>query len=64
MNVHEYRFLLSERRTLRRLISEASTGNVFGRMSLQFRLEEVEKQLKAFEGFSPPSDGNGNFRQS
>ena len=52
MNVHEYRFLLSERGTLRKMVSEASPGNVFGRMSLQSRLEEVEEHLKAYEGFS------------
>ncbi len=53
MNVHEYRFLLSERGTLNRLISQTSSGNVLGRMSLKSRLQQVEEELEAYEGFSP-----------
>lgn len=53
MNVHDYRFLLSEQGTLKKLISQASPGNVIGRMSLQSRLQQVEEELKAYEGYSP-----------
>lgn len=53
MNVHEYRFLLSERGTLKKLIGEASSGNVIGRMSLEARLRQVEEELEAYQGYSP-----------
>ena len=53
MNVHEYRFLLSEQGTLKKLISQASPGNVIGRMSLESRLRQVEKELEEYEGHSP-----------
>lgn len=49
MHIREHRFLLSERSTLQRLISRTSPGNVFGRMSLERRLQEVEKELEAYE---------------
>ena len=42
MNVHDYRFLLSEQGTLEKLISQTSPGNVIGRTSLQARLQQVE----------------------
>lgn len=53
MNVHDYRFLLSEQATLKRLIDQTSPGNGIGRMSLQARLRKVEEELKAYEGYSP-----------
>ena len=53
MNIHEYRFLLSEQGTLERLISRTSPGNVIGRMSLGSRLRQVKAELEAYEGFSP-----------
>ena len=53
MNVHDYRFLLSERETLEGLINQASPGNVIGRMSLQSRLQQVVEELEAYEGYSP-----------
>ncbi len=53
MNVQDYRFLLSEQGTLKKLISETSPGNVIGRMSLQARLRKVEEELKAYVGYSP-----------
>ena len=53
MNVHDYRFLLSERETLRKLISQTSLGNVIGRMSLESRLRQVEGELEAYAGYSP-----------
>ena len=49
MHIREHRFLLSERSTLQKLISRTSPGNVFGRMSLERRLQEVEKELEAYE---------------
>ena len=39
MNVHDYRFLLSEQKTLTQLINQTSPGNVIGRMSLESRAE-------------------------
>ena len=53
MNVHEYRFLISERSALNKLLGQTSAGNVIGRMSLERRLREVETALEAYEGFSP-----------
>ena len=53
MNVHDYRFLLSERGTLEKLIDQASPGSVISRMSLEARLRQVEEDLKAYEGYSP-----------
>ena len=53
MNIHDYRFLLSERGTLKKMISESSHGNFLGRWSLEARLREVEKELEAYEGYSP-----------
>ena len=53
MNVHDYRFLLSEQETLKKLISQTSPGNVIGRMSLQARLQQVEEELAAYQEFSP-----------
>lgn len=45
MNTHDYRFLLSERATLNKLINQVSPSDVIGRMSLQARLEEVEEGI-------------------
>ena len=53
VNIHEYRFLLSEQGTLEKLISRTSPGNVIGRMSLESRLRQVKAELEAYEGFSP-----------
>lgn len=53
MNIHDYNFLLSERGTLRKLISQTSSGNVIGRISLESRLRQVEEDLEAYGGFSP-----------
>ena len=53
MSVHDYRFLLSEQKTLEKLISQTSPGNVIGRMSLQSRLKQVVEELKVYEGYSP-----------
>ncbi len=52
MNVHDYRFLLSEQGTLKKLISETSPGNVIGRMSLEHRLKQVQEELEAYAGCS------------
>ena len=53
MNVHDYRFLLSERGKLERLIDQSSPENVIGRMSLESRLRQVEEELEAYKGLSP-----------
>lgn len=53
MNIHDYRFLLSERGTLKRLISNSPPSDVIGRMSLGYRLRQVEEELEAYKGYSP-----------
>lgn len=53
MNIHDYRFLLSERFALNEMIEATPDTEVIDRLSLEGRLEEVEKQLKDYEGFSP-----------
>ena len=53
MNIHDYRFLLSEQGTLKKLISETPASDVIGRMSLEYRLRQVEDELAAYEGYSP-----------
>ena len=53
MNIHDQRFLLSEQNALKKLLSQTSSGNVIGRMSLETRLRRVEEELKACEGLSP-----------
>ena len=52
MNVHDYRFLLSERGALNKLIAECSPDEVITRMSFQARLADVEEKLEDYEGFS------------
>lgn len=52
MNVHDYRFLLSERAALEKLILETSPENVIGRMSLENRLQDVVTQLESYQGYS------------
>ena len=53
MNVHEYRFLLADRATLKGLISETAPDEVITRRSFEYRLSQVEEELKAYEGYSP-----------
>ena len=55
MNAHEYeyRFLLSERTTLRDLIDQAPPGSIITKMSLENRLRKVEEELKTYEGPQP-----------
>ena len=53
MNIHQYRFLLSQQATLNNLLSQTEQSDVIGRMSLEARLQDVEEQLEAYEGFSP-----------
>lgn len=53
MNVHDYRFLLSEQAALEKLIGETSPENVIGRMSLENRLQDVVTQLEGYEGYAP-----------
>lgn len=53
MNIYDYRFLLSERGTLKRLISNSPPGDVIGRKSLEYRLRQVEEELEAYKGYSP-----------
>ncbi len=51
MNLHNYRFLLSERTTLENLVAQSSPGNVIGRLSLESRLRRVEEELVEYEGY-------------
>ena len=53
MNIHEYRFLLSEVGTLKSLIAETRPDEVITRMSFEHRLRQVEEELKAYAGRSP-----------
>ena len=52
MNVHDYRFLLSERATLNELIAETGPEEVIVRSGFEHRLHEVEAELEAYEGLS------------
>ena len=52
MNIHEHRFLLSERATVKKLISQTDESDVIARMSFEARLQDVEEQLEAYEGLS------------
>lgn len=49
MNTHDYRFLLSERGTLERMLKEIPPEHVIDRVSLEGRKREVEEQIAAFE---------------
>ena len=49
MNAHDYRFLLADRATLERMLSEADPDSVIRRMSLERRKRDVEKGIAAFE---------------
>ena len=53
MNVHEYRFLLSERAELNRLLRRTRPDEVITRDSFEHRLHDVEAELEAYEGLSP-----------
>ncbi len=54
MNVHQYRFLLSERATLKELIADAPADSIITRMSLERRLEEVTDELSEYpDSLSP-----------
>lgn len=52
MNVHDYRFLLSERAELNRLLNRTRPEDVIVRKSFENRLHEVEAELEAYEGLS------------
>lgn len=53
MNVHDYRFLLSERATLNKFLSRIPTEQVITRESFAHRLSQVEAELEAYKGMSP-----------
>ena len=53
MNTHDYRFLLSERTTLNRILAQIPESDLLGRMSLNDRLQEVEAELEDYDGYSP-----------
>ena len=53
MNVHDYRSLISERTALKGMLAETPESAVLSRISLNDRLQEVESQLKAYDGYSP-----------
>ena len=48
-NTRDYRFLLSERGTLARMLQRIPPEHVIDRLSLEGRLEQVEEQIAAFE---------------
>ena len=52
MNIHEYRFLLSERATLKDLIAQAPPGSIITRMGLESRLKEVQAEIESYEANS------------
>lgn len=53
MNIHEYRFLLADRATLKGFLSELDPSQVITRMGFEHRLRQVEEELKAYAGRSP-----------
>ena len=53
MHIRNHRFLLSERSALQKLISRTSPGDTLGRISLERRLQEVERELEAYTEGSP-----------
>lgn len=64
MSIREYRFLLSERATLEKLIERTHPESVISRMSLEDRLSEVEEEINAHgERYSTqPIDARLTFR--
>ena len=48
MNARDYRFLLAERATLRRLIDQTGPGEAIVRAGFQHRLRDVEEELAAY----------------
>lgn len=48
MNARDYRFLLAERATLRRLIDQTGPGEAIVRAGFQHRLRDVEEELEAY----------------
>ena len=48
MNARDYRFLLAERATLRRLIDQTGPGEAIVRAGFQHRLRDVEAELAAY----------------
>jgi hypothetical protein len=49
MNQNNYRHLLSEKTTLEQLITQAPATDFIGRMSLQSRLKNIQKQIDSVE---------------
>lgn len=52
MNLQTYHFLLSERTTLNSFLAETRPEEVLVRKSFEYRLEQVETELKEYEGRS------------
>ena len=52
MNVHDHRFLLTERAALNKLIDQISDSDVISMISLRSRLVTVEEQLAEYQGSS------------
>ena len=53
MNIHDYRWLISEQTALNRMLAQTPESAVLSRMSLNDRLQEVETELKNYIGYSP-----------
>ena len=63
MNTRDYRFLLAERATLRRLIDQTRADEVIVRAGFQHRLQDVESELAAYGERSPRlADARLTFR--
>ena len=59
----EYRFLASERATLQRLIERCGADEPISRASFEYRLQQVESELAAYEKQpSPLADARLSFR--
>lgn len=63
MNLLTYRFLLSERGVLNRMLAKTRPDEVITRKSFEHRLRQVEDELKTYEDRSlAPSDAYVRFR--
>lgn len=52
MDLQSYRFLLTERATMKRFLAETRPDEVIVRMGFEHRLRQVEDELKEYEGRS------------
>lgn len=63
MDLQSYRFLLSERATMKRFLAETRPDEVIVRKGFEHRLRQVEDELKTYEDRSlAPSDAYVRFQ--